>query len=48
MTQMVVNANAGEETADSEPISADFQSSITQALKDLSVTAENLQVTKNP
>ncbi|KAI4496860.1 hypothetical protein M0804_000670 [Polistes exclamans] len=43
MTQMVVNANAGGETADSEPIRADFQSSITQALKDLSVTAENLQ-----
>ncbi|XP_015172172.1 PREDICTED: peroxisomal biogenesis factor 19 [Polistes dominula] len=43
MTQMVVNANAGGETADGEPINADFQSAIAQALKDLSVTSENLQ-----
>ncbi|KAL2718303.1 peroxisomal biogenesis factor 19 [Vespula squamosa] len=43
MAQTVANAIVDGETTDGEPTSADFQSAIAQALKDLSVTSENLQ-----
>lgn len=46
MAQTVANAIVDGETTDGEPTSADFQSAIAQALKDLSVTSENLQVTQ--
>lgn len=45
MAQSVQSAMTTEGN-DPEGVSADFQSAISQALRDLSVTAENMQVNK--
>lgn len=43
--QAVASAFADNENSEGDEATADFQSAISQALKDLSTTSENLQVT---